>query len=260
MLSVKLNRIVHHGSSSTNTKPLLIAHGLFGSGRNWGAIAKRLSATRDVIAVDMRNHGDSPRARPHDYAGMAADLADVIADLGGQADVLGHSMGGKASMALALTHPDLVRSLIVADIAPVAYSHSHSNHIEIMRRLDLSGITRRSEADARLSASLPDPQLRAFFLQSLDLTDGTSWKLDLDALEEGMPATVGWPDLSGTFDGPALFVAGGASDYLTADHHANIQTLFTDATFQTIEGAGHWLHAEQPRAFVDLVSEFLPVE
>ena len=257
MHSTELSRIVHAASTESDNSPLLIAHGLFGSARNWGAIAKRLSANRTVVAVDMRNHGDSPHATPHDYSEMADDLARVIDDLGGQADVLGHSMGGKAAMMLALTQPDMVRKLIIADIAPVEYSHSHISHIDVMRNLDLSGLTRRSEADSRLAVSLSDPALRAFFLQSLDLTDGASWKLNLDALEAGMPATVGWPDVAGRFSGPSLFVAGGVSDYLTDAHHPKIRTQFSDVTFRTIEGAGHWLHAEQPRAFVDLISEFL---
>ena len=259
MPAVELNQIVHAGPEGGGDLPLVIAHGLFGSGRNWGAVAKRLSAARQVVAVDMRNHGDSPRARPHDYEGMAEDLAATIDALGGRADVLGHSMGGKAAMMLALSRPALVRRLIVADIAPVAYDHSHAGHIATMRGLDLAGVTRRSEADARLAPALADPGLRAFLLQSLDLTDGARWKLDLDALEEGMAATVGWPAPKGRFDGPALFVAGGQSDYLTPAHHDAIRAQFPDATFHTIPEAGHWLHAEQPRAFVDVVSTFLPV-
>ena len=255
MSSLVLNRIVHPGPD--DTLPLIICHGLFGSARNWGAIAKRLSAERTVVAVDMRNHGDTGSARPHDYPHMAEDIADVVADLGGRADVLGHSMGGKAVMTLALSRPDLVNRAIVADIAPVAYRHSHQSHIDVMRTLDLTGITRRSQADARLAQTLDDPALRAFFLQSLDLTDGPRWKLDLDALEEGMDATVGWPSPPGRFDGPALFVAGGNSDYLLPQHHDAIRAQFGDATFLTIPGAGHWLHAEQPRAFVDAVSAFL---
>ena len=166
-------------------------------------------------------------------------------------------MGGKAAMMLALTQPAKVRKLIVADIAPVAYAHDHTNHIEIMRNLDLTGITRRSEADARLAAVLPDAGLRAFFLQSLDLSNGPSWKLALDILEQDMDKIIGWPDVSGQFTGPALFVAGGASDYLTEAHHAKITSHFSDARFHTIPGAGHWLHAEQPRAFVDVISQFL---
>ena len=121
--------------------PTLIAHGLFGSARNWGVIAKRLSDRGPVAAVDMRNHGDSPREDDHSYAALAQDLSEVIASNWGQADVVGHSMGGKAAMVCALTAPDAVRRLVVADIAPVGYSHTQVHLIHAMRALDLSQIT-----------------------------------------------------------------------------------------------------------------------
>ncbi|QPH54039.1 alpha/beta fold hydrolase [Pontivivens ytuae] len=254
-MAVELQRVTS-GDPRDDATPLLIAHGLFGSARNWGAIAKRLSAGRQVIAVDMRNHGDSPRARPHDYESMADDLAAVVADLGCQVDLLGHSMGGKAAMQLALTRPELLRRLVVADIAPVAYEHSHMHHIEAMRSLDLDGVTRRSEADARLAQTISDAGVRAFLLQSLDVAE-LRWKLDLDALADGMPDTIGWTGQAGRFDGPALFLAGGASDYVTEAHRPAIREQFPDARFEEIEGAGHWLHAEQPRVFVDVVERFL---
>ena len=165
--------------------PLLIAHGLFGSARNWGAIAKRLGREREVIAVDLRNHGDSPWSPEHDYAAMAGDLAETIAANGGRADLLGHSMGGKAAMMLALTEPARVRRLVVADMAPVRYGHSQLPYVEAMQGLDLAGVTRRSEADAALAAAVPQPSLRAFFLQSLVVRpDGAGWKLNLDALDD----------------------------------------------------------------------------
>ena len=126
-----------HGPA-TSRPPLLIAHGLFGSARNWGVISKRLAQDRQVIAVDMRNHGDSPRSPVHDYPSMAADLAETIAAHGGRADVLGHSMGGKAAMALALSDPALVNRLIVADVAPVAYRHSQLEYVRAMQAVDLA--------------------------------------------------------------------------------------------------------------------------
>ena len=157
---------IRHGQP-TDAPPLLIAHGLFGSARNWGAVAKRLSARREVIAVDLRNHGDSPWDADHSYPALAADLAEVIAAEGGRADVLGHSMGGKAAMTLALGDPQLVARLIVADIAPVAYAHSQIRHVDAMRAVDLSKVARRSDCDAALAARVPEPSLRAFFTQSL---------------------------------------------------------------------------------------------
>jgi esterase len=238
--------------------PLLIVHGLFGSARNWGVIARRLADSRDVVAVDLRNHGESPRSPDHGYAAMADDLADVIVGLGGRADVLGHSMGGKAAMVLALTRPALLRRLVVADIAPVAYGHSQSRHIAAMRGLDLAGLTTRAEADARLAATVPDAGLRAFFLQSLDLkAEPPRWRLNLDALEDQMQGIVGWPGTAGVFDGPTLFLTGGQSDYVLPEHRPAILRQFPHARFAKLPDAGHWLHAEKPREFEQTVRVFL---
>ena len=164
-----LNTISH--GTATAIPPLLIAHGLYGSARNWGVIAKRWSDERLVVAVDMRNHGQSKWTASHTYPEMADDLAEVIAEHGGQMDVLGHSMGGKASMILALKHPDMVRRLVVADIAPVAYTHSQIQFITAMRSVDLTTLQRRSEAETQLAKASVDPALQSFFTQSLDIGD-----------------------------------------------------------------------------------------
>lgn len=242
--------------------PLLIAHGLFGSGRNWGAIAKRLSDDRTVLAVDMRNHAGSFRSEVHDYPALAADLAQVVAANGQASDVMGHSMGGKAAMWLALTQPALVRSLIVADIAPVAYGHSQNHLIAAMRGLDLTGLTARGEADRRLAPQIPDPQVRAFLLQSLDLkSDPPRWRLNLDTLEGSMPLITGWPDATGQtpFAGRTLFLSGADSDYVRPEARETIRRLFPAALLAKIPGAGHWLHAEKPREFEAAVRVFLSV-
>ncbi|OWU85041.1 esterase [Oceanicola sp. 22II-s10i] len=236
--------------------PLLIAHGLYGSARNWGVIAKRLSADRHVIAVDMRNHGDSPWFDTHGYRDMAGDLAEVIAPHG-RADVMGHSMGGKASMVLALTRPELVNRLIVADIAPVAYGHAQMQNIDAMRAVDLSTIERRSDADAQLAPTIDDPTLRTFFTQSLDLKE-KRWRLNLDTLAREMEGIVGWPeDLDGAFDRPTLFLTGAESHYVKPEYRDRIKALFPKAIFLKIPGAGHWLHAEKPREFEAAVSAWL---
>ncbi len=238
--------------------PLLIVHGLFGSGRNWGVIARHLADVRDVITVDMRNHGHSPRAQSQSYADMAGDLAEVIRDRGGKVDLLGHSMGGKAAMQLALTHGDLIRRLVVADIAPVPYSHDQSGHIHAMRGLDLSGNPTRGEADRRLSSTIADPALRAFFLQSLDLKASPPvWRLNLDVLEAEMPKIVGWPGTQGHFDNAALFLTGSDSHYVKAEYREAIRALFPKARLAKLPGAGHWLHADRPREFEETVRVFL---
>jgi pimeloyl-ACP methyl ester carboxylesterase len=249
---------LHPATETKTAPPLLIVHGLYGSGRNWGVIARRLAEARDVVAVDMRNHGASPRHASHSYPELAADLAHVIETLGGRADVLGHSMGGKASMVLALTRPELVRKLVVADIAPVAYDHDQSRHIHAMRALDLTDLTSRAEADRRLSALIDDPALRAFFLQSLDLkAQPPHWRLNLDVLEAEMAKIVGWPDISGAFDGPTLFLTGSLSHYVKPEYRPAILALFPKARFAKLTGAGHWLHADRPREFEEAVRVFL---
>lgn len=239
--------------------PLLIAHGLYGSGRNWGVIARRLAVERDVITVDMRNHGESPWQDKHGYTELAADLAEVIQSIGGPVDLLGHSMGGKAAMQLALTQGHLVRRLVVADIAPVAYTHDQTRHIHAMRALDLTGVTSRGEADRRLAQLIEDPSLRAFLLQSLDLKaeGGPQWRLNLNVLEAEMPKIVGWPGTQGQFAGPALFLTGAESTYVRAEHRETIRSHFPKARFAKLAGAGHWLHAERPREFEETVRVFL---
>lgn len=254
-----LTQILHPAREGATAPTLLIAHGLFGSARNWNVIARNLAIRRDVVAVDMRNHGASPRAEAQSYPDMAGDLAEVIGALRGPVDVLGHSMGGKAVMVLALTHGDLLRKVVVADIAPVAYDHDQSPHIKAMRALDLTGLTGRSEADRRLAVAVPDPALRAFFLQSLDLKadGGPVWRLNLDVLQAEMPLIVGWPGTAGQFDGPALFLTGSESAYVRPEHRDAIKALFLAARFAKLTGAGHWLHADKPREFERVVEGFL---
>ena len=254
-----LATIRHHAHGPVTCPPLVIAHGLFGSGRNWGVVARRLADRREVVAVDMRNHGHSPRHSTHSYPDMAADLAEVIRALGAPVDLLGHSMGGKAAMQLALTEGALIRRLVVADIAPVAYGHDQGPNIRAMRSLDLTAPLSRIEADRRLSAALADASLRAFLLQSLDLRaeGGPAWRLNLDVLEAEMPKIVGWPGTQGRFDGPALFLTGADSTYVRPEHRDTIRALFPKARFARIPGAGHWLHAEKPREFTETVQVFL---
>ena len=236
--------------SPTGLPKLLIVHGLFGSARNWGAIAKRMSDSREVITVDLRNHGESPWSDAHDYPDLAADLAEIAHAEGGALDVLGHSMGGKAAILLALTAQSLVGRLLVADIAPVAYAHSHDGLIAAMRAIDLSQIDSRGAADAALAESIPDPSVRAFLLQSLDLrADPARWRLNLDVLDREMDKITGWPDVTGQFDRPVLFLSGGGSNYVLPEHRSVIKSLFPNAKFAKLPNVGHWLHAEAPRPF-----------
>lgn len=242
-------------------KPVAILHGLFGSARNWASIAQRLAARYRVIAFDLRNHGASPWAEAVDYPAMAEDVCAAMAARGHRRfAVIGHSMGGKAAMTLALSEPEAVERLIVADIAPVALPAPFLGHVRAMRALDLNVVTRRRDADAALAAAIPDPAERGFLLQSLVFADGTPrWQLNLAALEAALPAIGGFPEFpSGTrYDGPTLFIAGGKLSALPADAEPAIRALFPRAIIERIANAGHWVHAEQPAAFLTLVEPFL---
>ena len=243
-----LNTVRYQGPAGT---PLLIAHGLFGSARNWGVLAKRFSEARPVVVVDMRNHAASPWYDTHSYFDLASDLAEVM---DGPMDVLGHSMGGKAAMVLALQHPDFVRKLIVADIAPVTYTHSQNGPIAAMRAVDLDGVTSRADAKAQLGDL--EPGVPDFLLQSLDMKE-KRWRLNLDVLEAEMDSIIGFPEVSGRFEGETLFLSGANSPYVQREARPQIKTLFPHAKFAKIPGAGHWLHAEKPREFEAAVTAFL---
>nr|WP_170295046.1 alpha/beta fold hydrolase [Paracoccus aestuariivivens] len=246
------------GEDSTQA-PVLLAHGLFGSGKNLGGLARRLAETRRVISVDMRNHGDTFHDADHSYAALAGDLAEIIRAEGGQADVLGHSMGGKAAMMLALNHPDQVRRLAVLDIAPFAYGHTQTPLIDAMEAVDLTDLKLRSEADRRLAEHIPQASVRAFLLQSLDLkSDPPRWKFNLPTLREQMPTLVSWPSDApkATFDGPILVLAGAESDYVREPQVEAIRAHFPQAKIKFLAGAGHWLHADRPIEVAEAVASF----
>ena len=235
-----------HGAE--NSPPLMIIHGLYGSGKNWGVIAKRLSDKFHVIAVDLRNHGESPWFDSHNYHDMAEDLVEVITYLNIRPDIIGHSMGGKAAMVLALKNPNFVNRLLIADIAPVKYEHDQSKFIEAMQKVDLSKVEKRSEAIAALSNFVEDKSLQSFFTQSLDLKT-KSWKLNLDILSLQMHEILSFPKIDEKFSGHTLFFKGENSEYIRAEHREIINSFFTKARFATLKDAGHWLHAEKPREF-----------
>lgn len=237
--------------------PLVLIHGLFGAARNWGAIQKRLAARHRVLAPDLRNHGESPRAEGMAHAATARDLAETLHARGvSRAVVVGHSLGGKVAMALALHHPGFVGRLVVADIAPVRYPPALRGFIAAMRALPLrEGMTRR-EADAALAPAVPDPAIRAFLLQSLDLdANPPRWRLGLAELHAAMPEIEDFRE-DGRFEGETLVIAGGRSDYIRPEHRPLFQRLFPAVRFAVIEGAGHWVHAEKPNEFLALVQDF----
>ncbi|WP_431284608.1 alpha/beta fold hydrolase [Humitalea sp. 24SJ18S-53] len=247
-----------HATEAGDGPPLVLLHGLFGAAANWGAIQKALSASYRVIALDLRNHGQSPRGPSMDYAAMAVDVAETLAAMGARpATVIGHSMGGKVAMALAVADPGAVSRLVVADIAPVAYPPIQRGFLAAMQGLALDpGLTRRA-ADAALAQTVPEAGIRAFLLQSLRFEGAVPhWRLGLVELAAGMPAIEAAPP-GGRFDGPVLVLAGEKSDYIRPEHHALFRGLFPAATFATVPLAGHWVHAENPAGFLGLVTAFL---
>lgn len=240
--------------------PVVLLHGLFGAARNWGAIQKALAPAHRVLALDLRNHGASPRAAAMDYATLAADVAETLEGAGlGPAAVVGHSMGGKVAMQLALSHPGAVARLVVADIAPVAYPPSLRGYVAAMQALPLRPGLARREADAALAEAVPSPGIRAFLVQNLAF-DGPApaWRLGLDAIAAAMPAIEGFAAPAGArYDGPVLVLRGARSDYVRPEHEAAFAALFPAARFATVPEAGHWVHSENPQGFLDLLRPFL---
>ena len=241
--------------------PALVLHGLFGSGTNWRTIARRLGSRLECHLVDQRNHGQSPHARGMAYPALAADvLAYLDANRLDRAGFIGHSMGGKTAMALALTAPERVRWLVVADIAPAPSPSDHRPILDALRTLAPDSLASRAAADAALARSVPDPGLRQFLLQNLVRGDGgLRWRIDLEAIAEALPDLTGFPPTAqgAVYRGPTLFLRGERSDYVTARHEPRIRALFPSASVDTIADAGHWLHAEQPAAMTDRIARFI---
>ncbi len=241
-------------------EPLLIIHGLFGSSRNWNTLARQFAEHYQVITLDLRNHGDSFHADRMTYRDMTQDVIAVLDALDLTAThVIGHSMGGKVAMALTHLHPQRVRKLVVADVAPVAYHHDYDDIIEPVLALDVSRLRNRRDADARLQAAIPDQRIRLFILQNLQFNEGVAhWKLNWRAIRDNMAAITGFEDISNwKIDTPTLFLRGEQSSYIDARGRAAIEQHFTNARIQTLPNAGHWLHAEQVTLFYQAVILFL---
>jgi esterase len=245
--------------------PVALLHGLFGAAQNWGAVQKALAASgRRVLALDLRNHGASPHAAAMDYPAMAADVAETLAAASAlPAAVVGHSMGGKVAMALALARPEAVARLVVADIAPVRYPPGLRGYAEAMRALPLRpGLTRR-EADAALAGPVPEVGIRAFLLQNLRFdTHPPRWRLALEEVTAALPVLEDFAGIAAEearYGGPVLVLSGERSDYVRAEHHARFRVLFPAVEFATVPKAGHWVHAENPAGFLALVKPFLGV-
>ncbi|MDA8231349.1 MAG: alpha/beta fold hydrolase [Magnetospirillum sp.] len=239
--------------------PVVLLHGLLGSSRNWNSLIRSLAGFRHAIALDLPNHGSAPWADTMAYRDLAGEVAGAIERIGPSAAVLGHSMGGKVAMTLALTRPELVERLIVVDIAPVAYSHSFTAYIRAMRSVPL-GLGRRGDVDAVLAQTIADARVRAFLSQNLDGMPGAwRWKPNLAVLEQAMGEILAFPDfpIGVRYEGSVLVIAGAESDYVRPRDEPAIHRLFPNAAIRRISGAGHWVHADRYDEFLGAVTHFL---
>jgi esterase len=240
--------------------PLVLLHGLFGSARNWGAVQKALAGDYRVVALDLRNHGASPHAPGMDYAAQAADVAETLATLGiERAAVLGHSMGGKVAMMLALMQPESIERLIIADIAPRPYPPALRAVVAAMQALPLHAGLTRQEADQALLGAVPEAPIRSFLLQNLRFeATPPSWRIGLREIAAAMPEIEDFaPPPSARFEGPVLAMAGALSPYIRTEDHAAFRAIFPLISFASIPRAGHWLHAENPEGFLAELRDFL---
>ncbi|CAA7620250.1 alpha/beta fold hydrolase [Magnetospirillum sp. UT-4] len=240
---------------------MVLLHGLLGSSRNWGGVAQALAGRWRVIAPDLPNHGASPWSETMDYPVMAREVARLIAErAGGRAAVIGHSMGGKVAMLLALTRPELVERLMVVDIAPVAYGHTFAPYIRAMRAAPVATARRRADVECAMHGIVDNPRVRAFLMQNLDGRPGFyRWRSNLAVLGAAMDDILAFPrlDPDAHYDGPALFLHGEESDYVLPAHEDLIAALFPAARIDSIAGAGHWLHADRPAEFQAALQAFL---
>jgi pimeloyl-ACP methyl ester carboxylesterase len=239
--------------------PVIILHGLFGNLDNWQTFARQLAENFTVYIIDQRNHGRSPHTEEMSFSLAAEDLRAFMEDQWiYEAHLIGHSMGGKTAMQFAFDHPDMLNRLVVVDIAPKTYTGGHEAIFEAMLSLDLEKIETRSDAEEQLEKSIRNPGVRLFLLKNLNRTEEGryEWKMNLPVLHRDYPNILS--EVKGVpFEGPALFVRGGKSDYILDEDWPLIQELFPAAELSTVAGAGHWVHAEKPKVLLETVQQFL---
>ena len=249
-----------HFQSSGHGPPLILLHGLFGALENWHLASRSLAADFQVLAVDQRNHGRSPHDAVMNYPVMAEDLVETLDSLEiARAHVLGHSMGAKTAMEFALRHPARVRRLIAVDMAPREYSARHLTILEALGSLHLPAFSDRTQIDRALASAIPDALVRRFLLKNLarDTVGVFHWKINLPAIHQNYDRLGEALSEGRRFDGPALFIRGGASDYIQAEDTAQIHRLFPQAQIREIANASHWVPTDAPEEFVHLARKFL---
>jgi pimeloyl-ACP methyl ester carboxylesterase len=250
------------------TQPLILLHGLFGSGDNWGTVAKHFSQHYQVISVDLRNHGRSPHSDSQTYTEMADDLLELCDALGlDRIHLVGHSLGGKVAMQFATQYPDKLEKLIVVDMAIRTYPDAYTHMIDAMMAVDLSTMQSRGDVDKALISEIPHAMVRQFLLMNLIKSDvnhtesdlnksGLTWRINLAALRANYPHLIQAVCEHTRYEKPSLFIRGERSDYVRDADIEHIKTHFTNAQFATL-ATNHWVHAEQPQAFIEVVANFL---
>lgn len=248
-----------HGKSADSADTIVLIHGLFGDLDNLKSISRALQEAYHVVNIDLRNHGSSPWTKTMQLSEMAADVAALLATLKVEkAHILGHSLGGKVAMEFALEHPQQVRSLMIADIAPVAYDARHNSILSALESLELSQLTSRQDADRQLAEHIESAGVRMFLLKNLRKTEnGWAWRMNLAGLRACYADLIAAPTQQGSFTKPVLFIRGGDSDYIQEQHREAITSRFSQVDLKTIAGTGHWLHAEKPTVFNGIVERFL---
>jgi len=241
-------------------EPLVLLHGLFGSGDNWFGVAPKLAEKFHIFAPDLRNHGHSPHHAEMDYPLMAADMEEFfVARKIESACIIGHSMGGKVAMQFALDFPARVKKLVVVDMAPRAYARAHDQIFAALLAVDLKLFQTRAEIEGALESKIPSLNLRRFLLKNLGRDEHGKfiWKMNLRGVAENYSRLGEILSPQDHFHKPALFIRGGQSDYINAADEMEISRLFPAAKIQTIAAANHWVHADEPEEFVRLVLDFL---
>lgn len=249
-----------YSQSKGQGSPVILLHGLFGMGDNLGLLARALSAHFQVLSLDLPNHGRSPRSQSMNLDDMAEKVIEFL-DFEGisRADFVGHSLGGKLAMHVALNQPKRVRRLVVADIAPVQYSGNHDDVFAALRAVPIDSVQSRAEVASVLSQYLEEEGVRQFLLKSLYRNEQGQfcWRMDIEALHHCYPQLSMGYNGPGSFTGPTLFIKGQDSSYIQAKHQSTIEQLFPHYQFKIIQNTGHWLHAEKPVVFNRLVERFL---
>ena len=254
-------KLAYNSFGKETDKEIIILHGLFGSKRNWFSIAKSLAHVGNKVWVlDLRNHGETSWSESHSYFDIVRDIKNFI-DVNNikKACHLGHSMGGKAAMLFDLLYPNLASELIIVDIAPVKYSSAFRDYLRILSLIDVDTFKTRSQIDQKISNEIKDPNIRSFLLQNIRIDEEgvLNWRINLDALINNSSEISDFPELDTVSRTKALFLYGSKSEYSVYSHKERIENIFLNAFYKEIKDVGHWVHAEKPKEFIEIVTNFL---